>query len=379
MSTWAYPLEAAQNRLTEEELRRVWQHAAQFDGSIASSSRLLAKLAGKQVIPESYSRSCLFENMTHCRPSLFWNFPVQRYHRGSGPDGVERLIDNICRGFPRIKRARVRRRALIEYLSLPNVMKRWANAKTVFGITDLHYIGTRFDHWVDTKRLNDFNLLPRGTDGYQSQDSLVISSLGAVTDSHSDDHSGSNHCFTGAKLWLLWDTQEGLEYGLEDVERCYVKDRERAAFDVAAFTAMKSSRWIFIGPGQTMFIPAHLTHKVVTLERYLGLGSFHAGLPGFVDLLVRWHDLPPLWARYPSGDPHRSVTFITERAIRKLKGLQAATRPEQARWGIPQLLERLKLPDLRARSGRDSSGRDSGLIESNPELARFVRAAAAFA
>jgi hypothetical protein len=34
-------------------------------------------------------------------------------------------------------------------------------------------VDTRFDRRIDTTALNDFNLLPRGTDGCGSKDSLV--------------------------------------------------------------------------------------------------------------------------------------------------------------------------------------------------------------
>jgi hypothetical protein len=33
------------------------------------------------------------------------------------------------------------------------------------------------------------------------------------TDSHSDDPDGSNHCFVGRKLWLVWDTFLGIGRG----------------------------------------------------------------------------------------------------------------------------------------------------------------------
>jgi hypothetical protein len=227
---------------------------------------------------------------------------------------------------------------------------------------------------MDTTGLNDFNLLPRGTDGHQSQDSLVISTVGAVTDSHSDDHSGSNHSFVGTKLWLLWDTLEGFEHGLEDVERCNVSDR--AAFRLSAFLATKSSCWILIGPKQTMFVPAHLTHKVITLQPYLGLGSFHAGFPGFVDLLMRWTSLPPLWASRSKRDNPRSVEFITRRAIRKVEALRKARRSEQFRWGVPHLRARMRQPDTNDEvvdqnfGSRDASNlknflRAARLLESN--------------
>jgi hypothetical protein len=221
---------------------------------------------------------------------------------------------------------------------------------------------------MDTTGLNDFNLLPRGAQGFQSQDSLVISSMGAVTDSHSDDHSGSNHSFVGTKVWLLWETLEGFEHGLEDVERGAVG--HRAAFDLASFLAMRSSCWILIGPGQTMFIPAHLTHKVITLQQYLGLGSFHAGLPGFVDLLTRWAKLPPLWAAKGVGNDRCTVDFITRRAIRRVQSLRKASRSERLRWGVPYLRVRLQLPD----TNDDAIHRDPALRD-NSNLKSFIQVA----
>src|SRR5215510_4919589 len=235
---------ARKARMTARDMRQVWDAAAQFDDTLAMTTRLAGRLAAKRVVPMPYSRSQLFERMLLREPSLFANFPLPESEtddpRPSGP----RVAQEIRAGFPRAKRARVRVRADIEYQSIPGVMDRWARARSVFGVTDLHYIGTRFDTRVDTRNLNNFNLLPRGTQGFQSQDSLVISSRGAITDSHSDDHSGSNHSFTGAKIWLLWDTLEGFKHGLEDVEHQEIMG-DRAAFDLAAFARMKSSCWIF--------------------------------------------------------------------------------------------------------------------------------------
>jgi hypothetical protein len=333
---------ARQVRMTGSEIKSVWNAAARFDDSLEIQPRFLATLAKKRIEPIQFSRSRLFERMLACEPSLFSNFQIRPRLNENGPRNFS-LLEEIRFGLPRSTRARVRSRGSDQYLPISHVLNRWMRAKTVFGVTDLHYIGTRFDTRMDTTRLNDFNLLPRGTDGFQSQDSLVISSEGAVTDSHSDDHSGSNHSFVGTKLWLLWDTFEGLENGLEDVERCDVYTR--AAFHLSTFLAMRTSRWILIGPGQTMFIPGHLSHKVITLQRYLGLGSFHAGLPGFVDLLIRWARLPPLWAS--RSDPRCSVEFITRRAIRKIQWLGKAGRSEQLRWGAPYLRARLRRRDIK--------------------------------
>lgn len=368
MEQASYESTARKTRMTTGEMRRIWDVAARADDSVTMRPALAARLAAKRVVPMPYSRAQLFERMLQCQPSLFTNFPLRQGGVHGGRPSTARLLEELRAGFPRAKRARVRTRETIEYLPIPKVLDRWMRDKAVFGVTDLHYIGTRFDAHVDTRNLNDFNILPRGTDGFQSQDSFVISTTGAVTDSHSDDHSGSNHCFTGTKLWLLWDTVEGIQHGLEDAEHCDVFSR--AAFDLPTFAGLRSSRWIFIGPGQTMFIPANLTHKVITLQPYLGLGSFHAGLPGFADLLLRWQQLRPIWAAKSTADHPCSVGFITRRAIRRMRTLRQADRSERQRWGMPYLKLRLQRPDLDpAVLERQPATRD------NADLRAFVQAA----
>jgi hypothetical protein len=357
---------AAKSRLTADDVETVWSLAARFDTSLRFRPSQVAALAAKRIEPRPYSRAALFERMLHCRPSLFEDFPIRRrVERTATPPALD-VIEEIRSGFPRAKRARVRSRETVRFMAIPSVLDRWRQSTSVFGVTDLHYIGTRFDNRVDTNGLNDFNLLPRGTDGFQSQDSLVISTEGAVTDSHSDDHSGSNHSFMGTKLWLLWDTFEGFEHGLEDVEHSDVF--EKAAFDLSAFIAIRSSCWILIGPGQTMFIPASLTHKVITLQPYLGLGSFHAGLPGFVDLLIRWARLKPQWTGRNADSERCSVGFLTRRAIRKVRSLGEADANERLRWGVPYLRERLQRADI----GNGKAGRIAG---DTSHLDAFLRAA----
>jgi hypothetical protein len=277
--------------------------------------------------------------MVGCTPSLFNDLRFAG-QPSKGSAGVASLLAAIGGGFATTT-ARVRRVESVRSLPVQRVLKMWLDEQCTFGITDLHYIGTGFDKIIDTSALNSFNLLPRGTEGFESQDSMVISTKGSVTDSHSDDHSGSNHCFVGHKLWLLWDTLEGIEHGLEDCEHCDVT--EKASFNLSEFASMRTSRWILIGPRQTMFIPAHLTHKVVTLEKYIGLGSFHAALPGFPDLLLRWARLRPRWSGHAFGNPHCSVEFLTERVVRKMRALRRASPTERAWWGVPYLQARLKM------------------------------------
>jgi hypothetical protein len=334
-----YEALSSKSRLTDREIDRVWKTAAQFDPSLDIKPRFLNRLALKRVRPIAFARSALFDKMSLSEPVLFFDFAIRPGFDGGRLTTVG-LLRELRAGFPNSARARVRTSASVNYTPIPRVLDRWVNGRFRFSVTDLHYIGTRFDRKIDTAGLNDFNILPRGTDGYESQDSLVISTTGAFTDSHSDDHSGSNHCFAGTKLWLLWDIFEGLARGLEDVERCKVHGR--AAFNLETFLAIRSSCWILIGPGQTMFIPANLTHKVITLEPYLGLGSFHAGLPGFLDLLSHWAKLPPLWASPFKGGRPGAVEFLTRRAMRKVLFLKTASRSEQFLWGFPQMKANLR-------------------------------------
>lgn len=273
-------------------------------------------------------------------PSLFTRFPI-RLDDADAESLLDKttVLSEIRSGFPRNKRARVRNEKSFAYLSVPGVVDKWSRGKSTFNVPDLHYIDTRFDRRIDTSALNDFNLLSRGTYAFQSQDSLVVSSTGAFTDSHSDDHGGSNHCFTGEKLWLMWNTVEGLERGLEDVERCDVV--AQAKFDIQEFLQMKSSRWLLIEPGQTMFIPVNMTHKVITLENYLGLGSFHAAFPSFLDSLLHWAKFPPLWADPAGQQQEYSVAYLVRRAARMLDALRKARVVVRTHWGVPYFKARL--------------------------------------
>jgi len=357
---------ARQRAITVSDVRAIWHEAARFDKSLKLKTGVTEALLNKRVQPSLFSRGKLFESMVGIEPSLFCRVPVRSRVLPAGQQFS--IVDEIRRGLPKSRRARVRTSESVNYTLIREVIDRWTKRdESIFSVTDLHYCGTRFDRRIDTNALNDFNLLRRGTDGFQSQDSLVISSMGAVTDSHSDDHSGSNHSFVGAKLWLLWDTLEGLKYGLEDVERCTVY--ERAAFDLAAFLRMRSSRWILIGSGQTMFVPAHLTHKVITLSPYFGLGSFHAALPGFCSLLNRWAVLPPLWASRRANSAS-SVESLTRRAIGKIEKLKNANRRERYQWGMSYLrasLERIDIFNATICDGSTSSCAEN--------LKRFVGAA----
>lgn len=202
-------------------------------------------------------------------------------------------------------------------------------------VTDFHFRETRLEHAVDLRSLSEFNLLAHGGGSMAVQEmmTLVMSSQGAFTDSHSDDPDGSNHCVCGRKLWLVWDTQEGRKAGLEDVERDIVYGR--AAFDLSAFCRLQSSRWLTVGPGETLFLPGRFTHRVITLERYLGFGSFFVSFPNLLQTITRWSILPPLWT-VQRGNDHLVDTILAF-AIGRLRELLAASSSARDAWGLNHL------------------------------------------
>jgi hypothetical protein len=278
--------------------------------------------------------------MARGRPVVFSDLPVPvRRDRVLGTREAALLA--IREGCDKSETVRVRcgpSRAT-KYLTAEQLLDRWADDRAKVSVTDFHIRGTGIYSRIDCSRLSDFNILagapsPVGTEEILT---LVVSSAGTFSDSHTDDPDGSNHCFTGVKLWLVWDTFEGIARGLEDVERCDVYG-DRAAFSIERFLQVPSARWFLVQPGQTLFLPGHLTHKVVTLERYLGIGSFFVMLPSYLRTLRRWTEHTPLWAL--SDPPSRRLELvdrITSRIIRKLARLSRATPALRRQWGVAHL------------------------------------------
>lgn len=96
-------------------------------------------------------------------------------------------------------------------------------------------------------------------------------------------------------MWLAWDTYEGAKAGLQDVKRVAVS--ARAKFNMDTWLALPSARWLLVEPGQTLFLPANMTHKVVTLGRYIGVGGFYISSPNCLRLMAHWILHSPLWSK----------------------------------------------------------------------------------
>ncbi|MDP9107220.1 MAG: hypothetical protein M3N49_14980 [Candidatus Eremiobacteraeota bacterium] len=315
----------------------IWERAARLDPTLAVAGGDLAALRRRKIRAVPYSRERLFTEMAAGRPVIFTDFAV----RVDGPPDAavrEKLLEVYRTGFPRKRRARVQvgpsqRRST---LPVPEMLRRWDSGRAIISVTDLHIRGTRVERALGVDELSDFNVLLLGSDDMSRQEmmTLVISSAGNVTDSHSDDPDGSNHCFVGKKLWLAWDTFDGQARGLEDHSRTSIDGL--AAFDMRTFLSLRSARWFFVSDGQTLFLPGKLTHKVITFEQYLGVGSFYVALPSALETLVRWYERGPLWSLASRRDDGL-VDEIARTLARHVRALRAASREEQERWGLSYL------------------------------------------
>ena len=162
---------------------------------------------------------------------------------------------------------------------------------------------------------------------------LVVSSRGGFSDSHSDDADGSNYCFTGKKLWLAWDTQDGMLRGLEDLDQQRIEGQ--CAFDLETWLAMPSATWFTVEPGQTLFMPGHLTHKVITLEPYLGVGSFYLAFPNLMRTLSRWLAYTPNWAKSHSKTFRQSLyPEVFDSALGEFRRISRCSGSFKQRWGL---------------------------------------------
>ena len=348
----------------------IFTQARRIDPTLKLAPKHHAEMARRQIHPVAFSREALFSAMAAGKLVVFTDVPVPV--KGEQELGRRQAVFQSLRsGFRKRQTFRVRQGRDGERrqrLRVDELLRRWSGDRGLVNITDLHIRGSKLFKSIDCSALSDFNLLAGARDrvGAEEMLTMVVSSAGVFTDSHSDVPDGSNHCFVGKKLWLVWDTFEGIARNLEDVERSGT-DRDQAAFNISAFLAIPGSRWFVVADGQTLFLPGHFTHKVITLEDYISIGSFFVMLPSYWRTLLRWTEHTPLWAlNAPPGQRLAQVDQITRRVTRKLKGLAAMPEREQVRWGVPHLIS--AVGEWRRNAGPDS------LSALTPDSMRLVRA-----
>ncbi|SOE06256.1 hypothetical protein SAMN05518800_6892 [Variovorax sp. YR752] len=344
--------------------------AADFDPALRAKATVLGTLARKRIGARSARREDLFAAIAQGHPFVGNDIevPVAR----AGELGLQTALLRAFAGTFKqgeSARAQVGPRHARRRLAISELLRRWQSSRHIVSITDLHVRGTRLERLIDTDRLSAFNLLPLGSETMRRQEmmTLVISSRGNVTDSHSDDPDGSNHCFVGKKLWFAWETFEGQRAGLQDCSRDVID--KSAHFDLDTFSSLKSARWWTVGPGETLFLPGRLSHRVVTLEPYIGIGSFYCTPASCLENLSRWYKHGALWSLDdPDGDNDGLVDEIATMMTRKLRRLAHQAARGQQRWGM----DFIELASVHWRRRWTEAQRRK--LMTNPQFARLVHA-----
>ena len=313
--------------------------ASSFDGTVRIERRLFERMLRRYVAPLPYSRATLFRRMFQAEPSVVTGFakPLRApFHSLRPAQAGYALIDWLARRRSRQRhRVRTGPSGVCRLWTLNEIASQWQAGRTSFGVTDLHIRGTVMEEVIAPEVLSAFNLLTRSSPAARRQEmfSFVISSRGHLTDSHSDAPDSSNFCFAGRKLWLAWDTYEGAGYGLQDVERIPVQGRAR--FDMQSWLSLRSARWLLVNPGETLFLPANMTHKVVTLDSYIGVGGFFLALPNCLRLLSHWIVRAPLWSKRDlTGEHDNLVGEIADYRSRSAPGRCRAPRAGASAMGL---------------------------------------------
>ena len=314
----------------------LWDWLAECDQTLRLRPREVVLLKQKRLHRTSFETAKAFAAICAGQIALFEGPAVPVIDSPKDPNQLRRtLLGGLRNGFPRKVRARtqVGRQRNRRYMRVPELVRRWESGRSILSVTDLHIRGTRFEAVIDTEPLSNFNVLCNDSEfatefiDKLEMLTLVVSAQGNVTDSHTDDCDGTNHCFIGRKIWLAWDRLEGQKRGLQDTTRDDIYDQAR--FDMTTYLSLPSAKWFMVQPGDTLFLPGSFAHKVITLEPYIGVGSFNVSLPGALGTLSRWH-------LHGTTDVHRKnlLDKITSAIIRRVQLLRGASRKSREAWGL---------------------------------------------
>ena len=299
-----------------------WRQAAEFDATLKAPDHVLDSLEGLRLGPIRYSRRRLFSAMARQQPVVFSNFPVRAslhpyFFEGTSPSTrLRSLFSGTATTMAKTGRSRRAR-----HLPVHDVIDRWERGRGLVSANDIFFRRERMDRAFDCSALSDFNVIPTASPAARDTEvaTFLMGTPGCFTDSHSDDPDGCNYCIVGTKLWLVWDRNEGRARGLEDCE--YDEVYDQAAFDMETFAGVRSARWFTISTGETLFLPGNLTHKVITLGRYMGISSFYVGLPNALTSASRW---------IVDGAQMMTTAIRGELLRRVVRRIDAAARGSQA-------------------------------------------------
>jgi hypothetical protein len=337
-----------------------WQSAAASDPTLHITPQVLKKLARFEMKQQHYTRRKLFSNMIHQRPSLYKDFPLRYtlqpfFGNGDLPIILKKLFRRSPKTLTRIGKAKK-----VRYLPVHEVVDKWVEGRSVFSANDIFFRNLRLDKVFDCSAISDFNIIPGTPDeiNYLEVATLLIGTPGCLTDSHSDDPDGSNYCIRGKKLWFIWDRKEGQKHGLQDCE--YDSVYTHAGFSLENFMKLRSAHWYTVSAGQTLFLPGNFTHKVITLEKYLGISSFYFGLPNALCSLSRWKFNGTVMVNQHQQDE------LMERLAKQLEKTAAASRDYKRQWGFYHLKEALDVWESKYNT------QQRGLLCTNPRFEHLL-------
>lgn len=346
-----------------------WRLAAATDQTLRPSGNMLKKLSRFELKPSPYSRRRLFHSMLSQEPVLFGDFPLRYtlqpfFQVNDLPGALKKLFLNTPKTLTRLGKTKQ-----VRYLPVEKVVDKWQDGRSVFSANDIFFRNAGLHRIFDCSAISDFSIIPDSPPeiNFIEVATLLMGTPGCMTDSHSDDPDGCNYCIRGKKLWFVWDRKEGRQYGLEDCE--YDDVYTQAGFSLASFVKLRTANWFTVAAGQTLFLPGNLTHKVITLEKYLGISSFYLGLVNALCTLSRWKFNGTVMVTEPLQEQ------LTSLLLRQLEETAAGSRTDKHQWGFYHLQEALRVWQRRYSSHqRDNLCSDPGfrmLVEKMSMYSRF--------
>ncbi len=308
------------------------EDAITIDPTLKYSAKSKNLLRNKYTKPQNYTHKKLFHNMYVGKTIVFSDYPLKLISKNK-ENTTDTLIRKLKDGLPKKEKINIRagKSRTLHKITIKDTIERWLRPRSIFGVTDLHFRDTKFYDAIDAKALSYYNLLPQCSDdvSFLEMLTLVISSKGIFSDSHSDDGDGSNHCFVGKKLWLAWDRTEGRMKGFQDCTYDAVYDQ--AAFDMNKFATLKSAHWFIVSANQTLFMPGNFSHKVITLEPYIGFGSFYVSIPNYFNSYKRWV------LNETSDVDDNFLDYMNVECIKKFKRISKSSNPYKEKLGLNYL------------------------------------------
>ena len=333
-------------------VKDIFIQASKYDYTLNYDDQICEKLIKKSITPVKYSSDTLFNNLAKGRPSLFEDYPIPYTHfvdKNNPRQFITNYLSNLDDDF----KYRIYRELGSEpvRLTISELIKRWSSDDETLRVTNIHTRKTDIPEVLNFDAVCPFNLLNVNCPDINSLEmmTLMVGTTGSFTDSHSDDADVNNHCIVGKKLWLFWDSLEGVRAGIEDTEKQIVEEGRQALFDLNTFLKLKSAAWCVVGAGQTLFLPGNYAHKVITLEKYLGVGGFFVSYPSMINTYTRWlgriDDFDysePLYRRRNGNEFADYIEFGVIDAARSIGKMISHRNDLRRRWGLDYIKLSLK-------------------------------------